>query len=863
VLWSAACWLLAGSLTSAQAGADPAATDPLRGEPTRAAAGQDAESDPPADEAQEDGDGEEAGPSPAELQAAALADALARLRQGEEPALALTVPAVDAVRAAAWPQLGELLDVGSASTRVAVLTALRNTQSDALLPRVQALAVDPAVDAEVRRAAGELLDTLAIASPEVFDGFLAALRTRELPEPQLARLIEALGGSRRLLAVEPLIAELDGPHAAVAKAALAELTVQQASTLPAGPVAWREWWSRNSWQTREQLLEAALASERDHAGEALRQRDALIVQLQLRLMGQDVARLVDALSLDYAAVRLEAARRLGRHANVEQAASAVPVLLARLGHPTQVDTSHANGGASTGATTNGSAGAKPAGDVGNASAAALETDPEVRRALVAALGVLGRDLPAVREALLLELRSDDLGTAAEAVNALARVRNAPDVVLPLLDLLGRPQLDPAAQATALTVVAQNRPLGVTARLLPWTTSERPAAVRAAGVRALLAGADPSEVLEQVETLVAGETSPDVRYAVAMGLGEQLRRLGRDVGSPEADARLEIVQVLGRLLDDVDPSVRAEAASSLGDSGQLGALGLLEARTRAEADASVMSRILDALGTLRVIDAVGTIGRVCAAWQGNGRDVLEAAARRAVETIGDDQSAADLLGMARTLQQVGAFPLAAWVLRDTLRRFEGDPAEHEVVGQARGELANVLWQAGQAEEAHALLVELHEAGAPHPIATTRLDLLARTSEQLTYFDQAAEYYAERLEILGEGDSTRDENRRSLARTLMLAGEAERALPLIIELLEEDGGDNALLESRARAEASSGRVAEARATYARLLERLPAEDVAARERVDAALQRLGEPTPLTPPDGAESDLESVVSDDSDAR
>ncbi|GJM21122.1 MAG: hypothetical protein DHS20C15_10370 [Planctomycetota bacterium] len=802
IAWSAAFWLLASSMTWAQDELPPPESTPAV----------------PAAESDDDA------PSPEDLAAQALAEALRRLRQADEEALALTVPAVDAVRAEAWDELGELLDSGAPSTRVAVLTALRNTQSDTLLPHALRLAVDPQAAPDVQRAAGDLLDSLAVGSNSVFDGFLQALRDDSLPDEQQARVMRALGGSRRLAAVDALIQELSGPHVDVACRALSQLTGQPERSGLASAAAWTEWWGRNNWQTREQMLEAALAEERAQTHAALRARDDEIVQLHLRYMGQDVSRLLTALSLDHAPVRLEAARRLGRHANPQQAASAVPVLLARLGHSAQPGTTNGNGHAHEGDESD-------ASDNG-----ALETDPEVRRMAVAALGVLGADLPEVRAALLVELRSQDLGTAAEAVGALARVRSAPEVVLPLLDLLERPGLSESVQVTALTVISQNRPLGVTSRLLPWTTPERPPVVRAAGVRALLAGANPSEVLAQVEAVVAGASSADVRYAVAMGLGEQLRRLGRSEGALDSDVRLEIVQVLGRLLDDVDASVRAEAASSLGDSGQLGALGLLENRSRAEADVSVMSRILDALGTLHVIDAVDTIGRVCAGWQGDGRDALESAARRAVQAIGDEKAAADWLGMARTLQQVGAFPLSAWVLREALHRFEGDPAEHEVVSQARGELANVLWQAGLAAEAHALLVELHQAGAPHPIATTRLDLLARTSEQLGYHDQAAEFYAERLGILGEGDSTRDENRRSLLRTLMASGQAEEALPLILELLDEDGADNALLETQARAHSMLGALDEARAIYLRLLERLPVEDSVARDRVTASLAEV---------------------------
>lgn len=768
--------------------------------------------------------------TPAEDVAPALAPELEaqlrRLAKGDEEILTLIVVAMDVARAEAWGELSSLLDQGPDRTRVAIVSALRTLQRPELFLQVLRHGAVSA-DENLRQRAADHLRELAAASEAVFELLLSGFRDGELPSEQLDLIVLALGSSRRLAAVDALLDGLETSREPLARAALMELTGRRPLGTDDSPAAWRAWWEKARWKTREELLEESLLAERERHARALSERDERIVQLELRHMGQDVTRLVAGLESEYPVVRLEAARRLGAHANAEQAALAVPLLMRRLGHEVEL------GGH------DGALEATPTGDIGVVpGASVLEPDPEVRRAAVAALGVLGRDRPEVLDALSQELLSEDLATAQEAVDALARVREAPRLVSPLLDRLERGGLAEATQITALSVIAQNDPQGVAGRLVRWTGPEHAPSVRAAGVRALLIGASPAEALEHVDGLLFGEPPSDVRYAVATGLGAQLRRMQ----NPD-DHGAQLVAMLGRLLDDLDASVRAQAAVSLGDSGQLAALNLLEQHSRVEADVNVMVRVLDAFGSLGVIDAVDTIGRVCSRWSGEGAADLELAARRALQDIGDERPADDWLGMARTVQQVGCFPLAAWCLREGLHRFDTDPSERDVVAQIRGELANVLWQARRPAEAHELLVELHEAQAPYPIASTRLDLLARTSEQLGYDDQAADFYAARLDVLAEGDSTRDENERSLARTLLAAGRPAEALPWIERLLDLDGGDNGLLEDKARAQVALGRDDDARQTYTRLLERLPDDDVETRERVEAARAALATPPAVT--------------------
>ncbi|MDG2148334.1 MAG: tetratricopeptide repeat protein [Planctomycetota bacterium] len=750
-----------------------------------------------------------------------------------------------------------LLDVGDELTLKRVLTgskrnsvlgilqALQTSRSVSLLSEILLLA-SGRDDVEVSQLALDNLTRLSREQISVTTRLIKRLQEVSLSPEVRKTVIQVLGRSRNLDAVEPLIALLGSAHRSDAHGSLEELT---GHSLGEDVEVWTAFWERVRGDPRDVLLERSLAAEKNARRESEQKMREEVVQARIRLMGMDVDLLVAGLSDEYAAVRLASASRLGSHPNGEQASTAIPALLTRLGYGPKgsgdsMGHSDVNGhGAGDGNGLSDDQGAARLGgngygrENGNGNGSghnqlfAAEMDAQVRAALVAAVGVLGRGEPAVLDVLLSELRSGDVEMAAVAAAAFVRLRAHPEVVNPLLSYLKRAPVEEMTQVTVLRIVAQNQPAGVLEQLNEWLDPSHSPNVRAAAVAAVLASEELPRALDVVGGITLNEEIREVRYAVAKGLGDRTR------GLPAEDSvRSLMLELLGRLLEDVDSSVRAEAASSLGEAGGPDGFALLDRRSRAEVDASVMMRILHALGQIGDREGVGAIGRVCASWSGDGRAELNDAAHRALLVLGDDASADEWLEMAGTLKAVGSPDLSAWSLREILLRHEGDPGSRDVVSLARGHLAEVLCLNGQANEAFQMLVELHEAGAPYPGLRLRLDLLARTAEELGLLDDAADYYLECLEELAVGDSTRLETQRGAVRTLIAAGRYEEAAPLVRDVYEQDASDNNTMYSLARVQAALGRDRAAVDTLRRLLPRIPSESESLRVEVESLLKQV---------------------------
>lgn len=677
--------------------------------------------------------------------------------------------------------LANVLKGDQRSSVLGVLQALQTTTNVSLLPETIVLAAS-SDDVEITTLAKDNLVRLARSESSVNERLTKTLVSGSLPRDAQATILQVLGCSRDLGAVDTLMRYLSGPLAGSAGDALEELTGR---SLGSDREAWTNFWKENAGVSRDVLLERSLRNERDaHLVTAARLQQEVIAA-RIRLMGQDVELLTAGLRDDYPAVRLASARGLRAHPNAEQAATAIPQLLARLGYSVQSN-GEGNGGTNGHEyedLDSGSGSLEPehvvATTIVPGDEADREPDAEVRAELVSAIGVLGRGNHTVRDVLLEEVRSGEPAIAAVAARAFERQRGEPSVVVPLLDFLARAPADEQIVITVLQVVANNQPTGVLDRLERWLDMDQPALVRSAAVAAALACTELPEALDRVSNSVGSNEVLDVRYTLGQALGNRARELALDDA-----ARPRITSLLSELLVDVDASVRAAAATSLGESGDPLAFTILDQRSRAEADGSVMVRILNAFGEIGEIEGVAAVGRVCSTWSGDGQAELDAASRRALLAIGEGRPPGEWLDMARTLRDGGSLGLSAWALREILLRHEGDPGYGEVVSLARGHLAEVLCRDGQAEEAYQRLVELHEAGAPYPGQRLRLELLASTAEELGLVNQAADHYLARLDVLAEGDATRPETQRGAARTLMAAGRHQEALPIVQEVLERD-------------------------------------------------------------------------------
>jgi hypothetical protein len=713
--------------------------------------------------------------------------------------------------------LREVLGGDSENAIAGTLRAMRIRSDERLVGETLELAAWARWEGVAADARTNLAELAGTPSSGVVDQLVGWLKDGTRPDRERLVLIEVLGASRNLKAVEPLIEQLKPPHGAAAHRALMALTGHDPR--PPGALlntwgdAWRAFWAQHRSLPRDRLLELALAQSRErlararaaHAAEVAGMVDA-VVSARTELMGQDIDRLMAGLGSRYDDVRRTAAERLGRHDNKQRASAAVPVIMQRLGYGE--------------------------GQVTEGETPAVEDVPAVRAALVRTLGELARQADDVRAALSSELDSEHAEVAAAAVEALALVRGQPDVVPPLLDYLERVEPGPDETILVLGAVAANQPRGVIPRLRRWLRSSHPPRVRAAAVRALLASADVPAALTELVAFDVPAQDQGVRYSVAAALGERLLTLEDD--SP---ARSRIVSVLGDLLDDVEPSVRAQAASSLGRSGELGALALLESRSNVETEESVLEKLVSAVGDLGFEDGVSVVGRVCGQRDDVAEtDTLDDAGRSALAAIGRDLDANGWLAMGQQLFEVSALTLAAWCFQETERRFSAAPEFRDVVDQARGLRAQALWQLTDHDEANSLLLELHQADAPYPSPRVRLELLALTSEKLGQFSEAADFFLQLLALIQEGAAGREEVQRDAIRVLRKAGRFEEALTIVDALLVEAPEDNDLLHERSRIQEGLGQWEDALTTLRRLLDRIPSEDTDLRAAVEVDINRL---------------------------
>ena len=771
------------------------------------------------------------------------------LREGTLDVAVLSVHASTLLESGDLAAPREVLAGGSEAAVEGVLQALKAGGRPLLVPEVLSLAATPD-RGRVATLARDHLAALTRNHPAVVADAVAWLGDGARSETEARVLIDVLGRSRNMAAAPPLLNQLYGPYADAADAALTRLTGHVAPRMErddegasrARRQFWTEFWQSHAEWPRDEILDEALAGARASAAADLAEARRKLVEMQAQvvaarteLMGDDVDRLEAALSDPFAEVRRVAAERLANHASKQQAASAVPVMLARLRPPAE------NGGPGN----------------GNGSHHGTESDPEVRAALVTALGLLGRNDDAVREALAAELKSAHPMVSRAAVQGLSFVRRHPMVVAPLLDYLdanlGLPgAADPAAAPAdgaatpagggdaelavlVLQTVAENQPQGVIPRVRTFLDARHPARVRAAAVRALLACEDAASALDQLAGLDLTVEDQLVRFNVALGLGARVLDL-----APDAPARPRIVQLLGRLVDDADPSVRAEAAASLGRSGDLTALALLERRAQIETDPSVLKKIVEAFGQLRLREGVRVIGRICSPRPGeSGSDrtrMLEEAAHVALHSIGDEADAATWLAFGDQLREVQALSLAAWCYLEVERRFSAAPEARLVVGEAKGRRARTLWDLSELDEARRLLAELHAAGAPHPSARDRLEMLASANERLGDASAAADWFLELLVMIQPGAAGRALVQRDAVRTLCDAQRWAEAAPLLDELIAADPSDNELLSQRARLEEGQGHWEQALATLQRLMDRAPAGDAALRAQIQGRIAAL---------------------------
>jgi len=717
------------------------------------------------------------------------------------------------------------------------LTAQATSSYETLMPDILELVGTTAVPA-VRAEADAALALLASERPDVREQLELWLGDDALDGARRVSVIGALGASANLNVVEALIVELDGPHAAEAAAALVNIT-RHARGAGRDSAYWNAFWDERRHLTREKLLERELIETRELHATVVAELTADNISLRLEAMGTElVERLVAGLADDYPEVRLAAAQRLGHHKDKQRAALAVPAILRRLGHPAG---SNGNGGVAPNGTLNGNGPRN-----GNGHADAVETDASVRAELVTTLGLLGRARDDegnaredVRLALVAELQSVEAVVGAAAAGALQMLREESEVVLPLLAYLERTPGDDVA-ANVLTAIAHNRPKGVITRLVPWADVSRPSRVRASAVRAIMASDDAELALDKLEQIYVADESREVRFWMAAALGDRVRRLPAD-----APVRARLVGLLGSLLEDVELTVRVEATTALGKTGAETALALLEERGKVETDPAVLGSMIEALGALRFLEGGRLIGQI-AARSGPTRDDFETRARTALALIGEQRGPGDYLTLAQGTSEAGAPSLSAWCLRELIRSFEAVPEHLDAVVLARGRLPAVLLDAGDAEQAHTLLLELQADSAPHPSPADRLQLLARACEALGKPGEAADHHLALYALLPEGETRRDATRRAAVDALLRSARHADALGHLRDMYGESPTDNQLLYDLAITEEALGQYEQAGIHLNSLRERVPEQDAAFRAQVEEAYDRVIDA--LRPPSGS---------------
>ncbi len=740
-----------------------------------------------------------------------------------------------------------LIDAGDLSTLRLVLTGralkplsgllralekLDGASIEPLLPEILSAAGSQSV-AAVRELAQTDLRYLAASRASAVETCIGWLADPALAAASRSALVDALGESRNLVAVEPLIRALEGPQAAEARVALKQLTGHDPGP-HAGVPEWTAFWDESRHFKRDVLLEQALQAQELVHEQLLESMAAEVVRSRIDRMDNDIEKLITGLADDYPDVRLAAAVRLAAHENKTGAAAAVPVLLRRLGHAVL-----GNGG---NAALEGLAipalesvpllvplAAPPAAatDV----VLTLETDPGVRAQFVTSVGQVGRGRDDVRTALLAELQTSPYGVVtAAAAAALCTLRDQPSVVAPLLDYLERMPGEENS-VTILQAIALNKPIGVIPRLAALAVPEQLPRVRAAAVRALMASENTQLALDRLQQIFLIDTNTDVHFAMAVALGDRVRTLTAD-----AVERTRVVALLGALLDDVAPSVRAEAASALGRTGANAAVALLEKRSAAETEASVVVAIVQALGSLKLQEAVPVIGRIVAQRRSVPLPGLETAAQSALSVLGEQRPPVQWLELAESLAGNEAHSLAAWCYAEVIRRFESRAEARDALALARAGRARELVAAAQPEEALRLLEQLAADNALYPSVVERLALQARACEALSNFGKAADFWSARLELLPEGESSRLATQRSWADALRKAGRNTEALKQLRELVAVDGANNTLLFDLAQVEEQLGQYAEAQTDLDRLLGRLAEQDAGLRVQVQASLDRV---------------------------
>ncbi|RKY16514.1 MAG: hypothetical protein DRQ55_17860, partial [Planctomycetota bacterium] len=734
----------------------------------------------------------------------ALEQARAALLDASVEELELSLHAKTLLDAGDVQTLGSLLSPTS-DERVAraIVATLNNARHAGFMDELLGLSAG-AHDASLRRSASDGVRRMACSDPAARDALVADLRAAERPLPERRAIVAVLGACRDLSVVEPLLEQLEGELSMDAHEALFMLTGFDPH--PRGGVqAWRRVWERHGMRSREELLELALVRTRSQMSsdraEYMTSLSALRVEVEQahidRMGSSDVGKLVAGLADEYPRVRQTAALRLAQHPSPDQAASALPALLLQLGVPTS--------------------------DGSNGDHVAVEQDPVVRAALVTAVGELGRNLPEALSVLIVELASPHAEVSGAALSALGKVRGQPQVVRPLLALLERSPDDAETLVLGLSIIAANRPQGVLADLERHLSMAPSTAVQAEAVRALLACDQLESALALVAGLAAPSTELDVRFALARALGDRSRE--PDL-APEL--RAQMVDLLASLSADPEPPVRAEAVSSLGESGAPEALPELEARAPVEADPTVLLRVVRALGELGNPDAIRTIGRLSA--ERDSADPLWAESRAALLALGASMSTAEWWAVAQTLREVRADELALVAVQQIVSPSQPTASvDRQLVPQALGLRAELLAQVGQWQEAYELLLVLHESEAAWPAVELRLTLLAECAEQLERPGAAAEHFAALHAHLPKGDGRRTGVQRRLAEALWKADLKPAAVLEIQQLYDAKPEDNELMFWLAQVRMDLGEDAVARELLLRLAARVPSESTELRERV----------------------------------
>lgn len=563
------------------------------------------------------------------------ADAVIRqgLEQSEDPEMFLVL--VSAIRLARetryTEELTRALGRARAAERAGAAEALSALMDQRLAVRLKLIIDDPRADARVRLAA-----------------------------------IGALGRSGRRVAVEPLMGALESGDESLRQAAadaLAELTGWRY-----GPdlAKWRAWWERHREITPERWLEMRLAFQNSRVARLESELDAAKGQT-VRLHQQLYARLGGAERLVYIPSLMEqedpAVRLLAVGWAQEMLASPDQGVQKSLG-PLLVRLT-----------------ADPA--------------PEVQRAAVLALGrlndssafdrllaLVASPAPAIRavvaRALALQARQpspDSARRTAQVLSALGRLLEDPviDVVVEAAEDLGN--------------------LGVpeSGPVLTGLLGHPGESVRKAAAQALERVAQPSAL----DKILRGLDDPSgaVRFSLVGAIGNMASSASAPLGMVDLTrvlARLEVT-----LLKDTDPTVRARAASALGECGPPSLLPVMWRACQPGEDVRVQEKawlaMIDMIARSRQAALVAEWNRTLAEARQGARqmqmlvDVL-ARWQRIPEARADLVPLQDLL-VPVALEQ-GKWTVALPVLRDALAR-QATPTEQQ---------ARLRWLLQSAEQA---------------------------------------------------------------------------------------------------------------------------------------------------------------------